>query len=167
MAKAKKRKKPVKRTTKRSSTKGGKNMASQKSCSPCPSTCILRVTLGFVFLYASITKLFFGAAPPVDLIITFMPADISLFLLGLVEFAVGVMLILGLFTRVAGWMAVSLFGVFMLSAIYLSVSGSVEGIWNGAMLFKDIGLIGASIAIALQGSQCCSLDTWIAKRAKK
>jgi uncharacterized membrane protein YphA (DoxX/SURF4 family) len=141
--------------------------ATEKLCKPCPSMCILRVTLGFVFVYAAVMKLFFGAAPPVDAIVTFMPVDVSLFLLGLLEFVVGALLVVGLFTRVAAWVATSLFAIFMLSAIYLHVSGAMPGIWNTAMLFKDVALIGAAVALGIQGSKCCSLDTWIKKKAGK
>ncbi len=149
------------------SRKGLKTMTNDKMSKKCPSMCILRVTLGFVFLYAAITKLFFGSAPPVDMIITFLPADVTLFFLGLAEFFVGVLLLIGLFTRVAGWLAASLFGIFFISAIYLHVSAVIPNLWNAAMLFKDVGLIGAAIALGMHGSHCCSIDALIRKRAGK
>ncbi|PIN80798.1 hypothetical protein COV16_00310 [Candidatus Woesearchaeota archaeon CG10_big_fil_rev_8_21_14_0_10_34_8] len=135
--------------------------------SKCPSMCILRVTVAFVFLYAGVMKLFFGAAPPVDMILTFMPADVSLFLLGMLEFVLGTLLLFGLFTRVTAWVSASLVAVFFLVAAYLHTSGLMTGLWNSAWMWKDLPLLGGSIAIALQGSPCCSIDSWIKKKTGK
>ncbi len=133
----------------------------------CHSTCVLRLGLGFVFVYYGIMKLFFGMAPPVDKIVTFMPADVSLFLLGLLEFTFGTLLVLGLFTRIAGWLTAGLLCVFLVSAVYLHFSGILPNLWNVAGMAKDVGLLGASVAVGLQGSLCCSLDAWIKKKSGK
>ena len=135
--------------------------------SSCHSTCILRVGLGFVFVYYSIMKLFFGMAPPVDKIITFMPADVSLFLLGMFEFVIGTMLVLGLFTRVAGWKAAGLIVVFFASAAYLHFSGIMPDLWFTAGMAKDVALLAAAVAIGMQGAPCCSIDAWIKKKCSK
>lgn len=133
----------------------------------CHSTCILRLGLGFVFVYYSIMKLFFGMAPPVDKIITFMPTDVSLFLLGMLEFTLGVLLLLGLFTRVAGWATAGLIGVFFVSAVYLHFSGILPGLWAMAGMAKDVALLTAAVAVGMQGAPCCSIDVWIRKRCSK
>src|SRR3990167_2509985 len=101
-----------------------KTMAEKNVCetASCHSTCILRVTLGFVFVYYGIMKLFFGMAPPVEKIITFMPTDVTLFLMGMFEFLLGVLLVFGLFTRVAGWATTGFMVVLFASAGYLHIS---------------------------------------------
>lgn len=144
--------------------KMGKNVCETSSCH---STCILRLGLGFVFVYYSIMKLFFGMAPPVDKIITFMPADVSLFLLGMLEFILGTLLVLGLFSRVAGWLTAVLIGVFFASAIYLQVSGIMPDLWFTAGMAKDVALLAAAVAVGMQGAPCCSIDAWIKKRCSK
>ena len=130
----------------------------------CHATCILRVTLGFVFVYYGIMKLFFGLAPPVDKIITFMPVEVSLFLMGMFEFVVGTLLVLGLFSRVAGWITAGLFVVLFASAAYLHLSGILPDLWFIAGMAKDVGLLGAAIAVGLQGAPCCSIDVWMKKK---
>lgn len=133
----------------------------------CHATCILRVTLGFVFVYYGIMKLFFGMAPPVDLIVTFLPTDVSIFLMGMLEFVLGTLLLFGLFTRTAAWLTAVFFVVFFGSAAYLHVSGILPGLWNTAGLAKDVGLLGAAVSLGLQGAPCCSLDAWITKKANR
>ena len=160
----KKSKKASRKVAKKEMVTMEKNVCETKSCH---ATCITRVTLGFVFVYFSIMKLFFGAAPPVDKIITFMPTDVSLFLMGLLEFVIGTLLVLGLFTRVAGWAAAGLFAVFFASAVYLQVSGILPGLWSAAGMAKDVALLGASVTVGLQGAPCCSIDAWIKRKCSK
>lgn len=131
----------------------------------CHSTCILRLGLGFVFVYFSVMKLFFGAAPPVDKIITFMPVDVSLFLLGLLEFVIGVLLVFGLWTRVAGWAAAVFIAVLFVSLVYLQFSGIMPGLWSAAYMAKDVALLTAGIAVGIQGAPCCSIDVWMKRKA--
>ena len=137
-----------------------------EGCS-CHATCILRVTLGFVFVYYATMKLFFGMAPPVDLIVTFLPADVSIFLIGMVEFVLGTLLVLGLFTRTAAWLTAGLLLAFFGSATYLHISGLLPGLWSTAGLAKDVALLGAAVSLGLQGAPCCSLDAWIKKKANR
>jgi uncharacterized membrane protein YphA (DoxX/SURF4 family) len=147
---------------------GSKKVVSMKAevceCQSCFATNIVRWTLGFVFVYYSITKLFFGAAPPVDAIITFMPADISLFLMGMFEFVLGTLLILGIFTRVAAWIAVGFFGVLFASVIYLHISGVYPDLWFIANMAKDVALTASALAVALLGAPCWSIDAYIKKK---
>ena len=60
---------------------------------------LMRLGLGAVFLNAGIGKLFLNARPPIDKVITFIPADTSILLLGLLEFILGALFLLGLFTK--------------------------------------------------------------------
>jgi len=136
------------------------------TCQSCFATNVVRWTLGFVFIYYSIIKLFFGSAPPVDAIITFMPVDISLFLFGMFEFIVGTLLILGIFTRVAGWLAAGFFVVLLGSVIYLQVSGIYPDLWFIANLAKDVALTGAAVSVAILGAPCLSVDAYIKKKCQ-
>lgn len=133
----------------------------------CHATCVLRVTLGFVFVYYATMKLFFGMTPPVDLIITFLPTDINIFLMGMLEFVLGTLLVVGLFTRTAAWLTAGLLLAFFGSALYLHVSGILPDLWNTAGLAKDVALLGAAVSLALQGAPCCSLDAWIRRKANR
>jgi uncharacterized membrane protein YphA (DoxX/SURF4 family) len=133
----------------------------------CHATCILRMTLGFVLVYYATMKLFFGAAPPVDLIVTFLPTDVSLFLMGMLEFVLGTLLLMGLFTRTAAWLTAVFFVVLFGSALYLHVSGILPDLWYTAFLAKDVALLGAAVSLGLQGAPCCSLDAWIRKKANR
>lgn len=143
-----------------------RTMAEKNVCeaASCHSTCILRVTLGFVFVYYGIMKLFFGMAPPIEKIITFMPTDVSLFLMGMVEFLLGVLLVFGLFTRVAGWATAGFMVLLFAAAAYLHLSGILPDLWFTAGMAKDVAILGAAVAVGMQGAPCCSLDVWIKKR---
>ncbi len=143
-----------------------RTMAEKNVCetASCHSTCILRVTLGFVFVYYGIMKLFFGMAPPVEKIITFIPTDVSLFLMGMFEFLLGVLLVKGLFTRIAGWAAAGFMVVLFASATYLHISGILPDLWFTAGMAKDVAILGAAVAVGMQGAPCCSIDAWIKKR---
>ncbi len=130
----------------------------------CHSTCILRITLGFVFVYYGIMKLFFGMAPPVDKIITFMPVDVTLFLMGMLEFILGTLLVVGLLTRVAGWLTAGFLAVLFISAAYLHLSGILPNLWFTAGMAKDVALLGAAVAVGMQGAPCCSIDVFMKKK---
>ena len=115
----------------------------------------LRLGLGIVFLWAGFGKLFFGAAPPIDSIITFVPVTYTLFALGLVEFVLGVLLIFGLLTKIAGWFTAALLLVFVVAGLYLGMLSTV---------MSNVGLFGAALAVALIGSKGMSLDDLLAKK---
>lgn len=120
---------------------------------------LLRLSAAFVFIWFAVGKLFLGAVPPVDTIITFWPADVSLFLLGMTEAVVGILLVFGLFTRFAGAVASLLYLTFIVSGIYL-------GLFDTAFLTKDIGLFGATLALMIFGAHSYSIDGWLAKKKK-
>ena len=127
---------------------------------------LLRILLGFVFLFTGIGKLFLGMMP-VDMIsgilngmgMSFIPAITFGYALGIIELVLGFMLILGLFTRIAGWVA----AVLLLSFI-IGVSLILgDGIAGKAMMLKDLGLLGGALALAFQGSSFMSLDKMLWK----
>lgn len=117
---------------------------------------VLRITLGFAFFYAAIGKLFMGKMPPVDQVIGFLPQETSVAILGIIELVVGLLLIFGLVTRIAGWAAAVLLALFLLSGLGL-------GLFNQAMLFKDLPLLAAALVFAFKGCTGFGLDCLIKK----
>tara|TARA_Y100000031_G_C8086703_1_gene322234 strand:+ start:429 stop:782 length:354 start_codon:yes stop_codon:yes gene_type:complete len=114
----------------------------------------MRITLGLVFFYAAIGKLFMGKMPPVHKVLGFLPAETAVSLLAIVELVVGLLLIFGLVTRVAGWASAALFAVFILAGLGL-------GLFNQAMLFKDLPLLAMSLYFAFNGCSGFGLDCLI------
>ncbi len=110
---------------------------------------IMRLGLGIVFLNSGIGKLFLNVKPPVDKIITFLPADTSLLLLGFVEFVIGILFILGLFTKFTGKAAAVLLLIIILSGLYLKMY---------PVILKDIVLFSAAWHLAKTGSKEFALD---------
>ncbi|MBW2987752.1 DoxX family protein [Candidatus Woesearchaeota archaeon] len=114
----------------------------------------LRLGLGFVFLWTGINKVFFGAVP------SFLPEFLSNFPylkvmfpmpLGIIELAVGLLLILGLFSRFVGIIA-----AILILGFTVTVSA---GVTNGfSIVAMNIGLLGGAIATGLCGSHVFSLD---------
>lgn len=111
----------------------------------------IRLSLGLIFLISGIGKLFLGLAPPLDKVLPFIPLHISTYLLGLLELIVGIMLLIGLFTRIAAWVAAALFITFL-------ISGAALGLFMQAGLLKDVGLLAAAISTALIGCAKWGLD---------
>ncbi|MEK6812715.1 MAG: DoxX family membrane protein, partial [Nanoarchaeota archaeon] len=118
---------------------------------------LLRVVLGIVFAYAGAMKIlhFFNLVPyvypPLDKILTFLPLNTSGLLLGILEFIIGILLILGLWTRVAASGATILFIIFI-------ISGAVLGLFMQAMLFKDVIMAAAALLLATEGCRQWGLD---------
>ena len=112
---------------------------------------IVRIGLGLIFLYTGISKLFLGMSPPLDRVLPFIPINISTYFLGLLEFVLAIFLLAGLITRIVAWISV---GVYALSIIV----GLALGLFNAAALFKDIGLLAASVSTALLGSTIWGMD---------
>ena len=111
---------------------------------------LMRISLGAVFLNAGIGKLFFNVRPPIDKIITFIPADTTLILLGLLGFVIGALFLLGLFTKLTGKVATALLIVIILSGFYIGMGP----------LYKDIALFAASWHLANVGSKKYALDSF-------
>ena len=128
---------------------------------------LLRILLGFVFLFTGVGKLFLGMIPA-DMIsgilngmgMSFIPAMAFGYALGVIELIVGLMLILGLFTKITAWVAAVLLLSFIIGvSIILG-----DGIAGSAMMFKDLGLLGGALALAFQGSSFMSMDTFLKER---
>lgn len=114
---------------------------------------VFRICLGFVFFYAGLKKLFLGDFPAVDTIITFMPVQTVVFILGVVELVVGIVLMLGLFTSIFAWIMAALLAVFI-----------ILGFPTGqGFIYKNIGLIGAALYLAVEGSQAWGMDNMLKK----
>lgn len=114
---------------------------------------LLRVSLGLIFLYTGIGKVFLGGqVPAIDRVITFLSVEYASLALGVVEMIIGLLLVIGLWTRVAGWAAAVLFVCFL-------IAGSLFGMFQQAGLFKDVGLLGAALYLGLVGARSHSLDT--------
>lgn len=111
---------------------------------------LMRIGLGAVFLNAGIGKLFLNARPPIDKVITFIPADTTLILLGLLEFALGALFLLGLFTKFTGKVSAILLVVIILSGFYIGMGP----------LYKDIVLLTAAWHLANVGSKKYALDSF-------
>jgi len=115
---------------------------------------IIRLGLGALFLKGGIGKLFLGVRVPVDQIITFLPADTSLILLALLELVLGVLLILGLFTKFTAKVTAILLLVVILSGLYLKMY---------TPLWKDVILLGAAWHLAKVGSNKFAADSFFRK----
>lgn len=112
---------------------------------------LIRLTLGLVFLWAGIGKLFLNARPPIDQIITFIPLNTSLLILGIIEVIIGLLLVIGLFTRIAAWASAVLLLLFV-------IGGIVLGLFIDAFLLKDIALLAVALELAWTGSRMWGLD---------
>ena len=114
----------------------------------------LRVALGIVFLWGGIRKMFLGAPIPVGKIITFMASGNVLYVLGLIEFLIGLFLLLGLATRTAGWAAVG----FAFLGLILALPAGM------GFLAEEIVLIAVALVLAFRGSISLGLDNIFAKK---
>lgn len=114
----------------------------------------LRLSLGVVFIFSAVLKLFFDVAPPIEKIIFFMPKETSVALLGIVEFVVGALLIVGLLTRAAAVVAGFLLVGFIMSSVAL-------GIFLSQFMVKDFVLLAAAIHVLMHGAPTFSIDALI------
>ena len=114
---------------------------------------LLRLTLGIIFLYTGVSKVFMHVTvPPISKVITFLPAARASMVLGIIELIVGVLLIIGLWTRLTGWVAAVLLLCFI-------ISGSILGLFQSAALMKDVGLLGSALYLGFVGARSHSIDT--------
>ena len=115
------------------------------------STFILRLGLGFVFFWFGLDKLFNPAnwqgyiTPTLAKLIL---VDIKLFilLLGILELVIGLMLILGLFTRLVA------------SAAAVQLLVIIVSLWFNEITVRDIGLFSIALSLIITGSKYLSLD---------
>ena len=124
----------------------------------------LRIGLALVFIFFSIQKLSKpgqGTAE-IQLLLNFELADAAAinYYLGLMEFAVAISFVLGFKVRLF-----SLISSLMIVMFFLSFLGKY-GISINPDLYRDVGLIGASVALFLLGAGPVSLDTRAPKKEK-
>lgn len=115
----------------------------------------LRITLGALFVYTGLGKLLLGKGPA-DLlakIFPFISGQLSVLLLGAVEFIAGLLLFLGLWTRFAAWVIALLFACFI-------VFGIAFGVFMSAGLYKDVILLAASLLLAAEGCRKWGIDAY-------
>lgn len=112
---------------------------------------LMRITLGGIFLNAGIGKLFFDSRPPVEQIITFLPADTTLIILGLVETVLGFLVLIGLFTKMSAKFTAILMLIIILSGVYLG---------RATTMYKDVGLLAIAWHLVKVGSDRWSLDNF-------
>lgn len=122
----------------------------------------LRFGLAIVFVFFGIQKLIEPgqATLEIQLILNLDIADAAAmnFYFGLFEIIVAAALFLGLKVRIAAFVSavlVLMFFASFLAKFQLSINPN---------LYRDLGLVGASIALFLLGPGPLSLDSWILKR---
>ena len=95
-------------------------------------------------------------APPIDKIITFLPVETSILLFGLVETVVGLLIVLGLWTRIAAWLGAILMVAILWSGIYL-------GLFWQLNLIKDIPILIIFVALGLMEEREWSMDALLSQ----
>jgi len=133
------------------------------------STLFLRLGTGVLFLWMGFLK--FKMPPMREMLSglvakTFVGGLAPTFVntLMVFELVVGVLLIIGLWTRVAG----ALIALLMLGTLFVlnwHMPPEMMGPW-GAFMLKDFAILGSSLALALLGSERWSVDGWWQNRAR-
>ncbi len=118
---------------------------------------ILRVGLGFVFLYFGIDKfLHLEANAALVKSFGFIPINATFFTIfyGVLELIIGAFLFLGLFTRIAAGLA-----TFMLASIILTF-------WfnQHTFLVRDVGLLSIALFLLLNGGGRLGFDRYVRVR---
>lgn len=125
----------------------------------------LRIGLAVVFLLFGIQKLTHPgqATSETQLLTNFELADAAAvnFYLGLVEFAIAISFVVGFKVRLFSFLSSLLVATFFLSFL------TKYGVSLNPDLYRDIGLLGASIALFLLGAGPLSLDNSSRKKENK
>src|SRR5208282_6242292 len=119
---------------------------------------ILRLGIGFVFIYAGVFKLM----NPMFAEILKLPSSLFLFI-AVLEVLSGVGVILGLLTRPSALYQI----IILLGAIFVVAGGNVSNRQTAAIIVPNVGLITISILLLLYGPGKYSLDTKLHKYHKK
>lgn len=136
---------------------------------------ILRLGLGFIWVYMGLVPKLLYVNPekpgmPMALsmvkssgINSIIPIDPTtlVHLLGVVELVLGILLILGLFTRIASASTIVLMLIFMVVLSTTVMQSILTPLGN--LLLKDISLIAASIVLIITGGGELSVDNLIRK----
>jgi uncharacterized membrane protein YphA (DoxX/SURF4 family)/demethoxyubiquinone hydroxylase (CLK1/Coq7/Cat5 family) len=126
---------------------------------------ILRVGLGVMWLYEGLVpKWLWPSQAEVEIVARtgLIPVHIPLFLglLGLVEAALGLTVLAGLWTRGMAVLQVGLLGVFTAIVGWTSPAYLADPLGT---LSKNLALVGCALALYRCGSGPCSLDAWLAR----
>ncbi len=118
------------------------------------STFILRLGLGFVFSWFGLDKLlnpqnWQGYITPALAKLIFIDMSLFILLLGILELVIGLMLLLGLFTRLVASVA----------AVQLLVI--IISLWFNEITVRDIGLFSIAVSLILNSSNYLALDKLI------
>lgn len=116
---------------------------------------ILRIALGFIFFVHGLTKFQGGVENTAGFFDSIGVSGLLAYPVAIIEAAGGILLMLGLGTRIVA----ALFGLIMLGAIFTAKLGS--GFIGGYEL--DVALLAMSIYLVLSGSEFLSLEKVIIK----
>ncbi|UAL51555.1 DoxX family protein [Bacillus sp. CMF21] len=116
---------------------------------------ILRIALGFIFFVHGLTKFQGGVENTAGFFDSIGVSGFLAYPVAIIEAAGGILLMLGLGTRIVA----ALFGLIMLGAIFTAKLGS--GFIGGYEL--DVALLAMSIYLVLSGSEFLSLEKVIIK----
>jgi putative oxidoreductase len=116
---------------------------------------ILRIALGFIFFVHGLTKFQGGVENTAGFFDSIGVSGLLAYPVAIIEAAGGILLMLGLGTRIVS----ALFGLIMLGAIFTAKLGS--GFIGGYEL--DVALLAMSIYLVLSGSKFLSLEKAIIK----
>ncbi|MGE5849297.1 MAG: demethoxyubiquinone hydroxylase family protein [Candidatus Methylomirabilota bacterium] len=128
---------------------------------------ILRVGLGVMWLYEGLVpKWLWPSQAEMEIVARtgMIPVHIPLFLqlLGCVEAALGLMVLVGLGTRGMAVLQVGLLGVFTAVVGWTSPAYLAEPLGT---LSKNLALVGSALALYRTGSGSLALDAWLARNA--
>ena len=115
---------------------------------------ITRIALGITLLIAAIRNMFFGTGLQVNKILPFLSPGTGLYIIGLIELVIALLLLLGLFTKFAGWLAAIWFILGLILTPFLGVG------FQPAYFV----LILVAIRIALEGCNSKGLDCVFVKK---
>ncbi|WHZ57068.1 DoxX family protein [Metabacillus hrfriensis] len=116
---------------------------------------ILRIALGFIFFVHGLTKFQGGVENTAGFFDSIGVSGFLAYPVAIIEAAGGILLMLGLGTRIVA----ALFGLIMLGAIFTAKLGS--GFIGGYEL--DVALLAMSIYLVISGSEFLSLEKVIIK----
>lgn len=123
----------------------------------------LRFGLSAVFVIFGVQKLKNPgqATDEIELLISLKLSDAAAlnYYLGLFEILIGVSLIIGFRVRIAAVIASTLMATFFIFNIKSATSINPE-------IYRDLGLVGNSLALFLLGAGPLSLDSWLSKKSK-
>lgn len=115
---------------------------------------LLRFITGTFFILFGSMKFVGLLTPPIDKIIVAIPLEISVFLMGVLETVLGIMLVLGIFTRASAWIGAVLM-------VVIIGSGTSLGLFWQLYLIKDIPFLIILIVLGITEPGVLSIDSWM------